>query len=60
MLISTMIEKLQRILKEHGDYPVSMRVNYDDKRLSMYLWDEESVVTMRIDGRLHINYESPK
>lgn len=60
MLLTTLIEKLQTILKEHGDYPVGIRLDHDHEILMAYLWDEDAVVTMRLDGRPHVNYELPK
>jgi hypothetical protein len=52
MLISKMIEKLQTILKEHGDFPVGIRAEYNHKLLMAYLWDEDEVITMRLQGKL--------
>lgn len=60
MLLTTMIKKLQCILKDHGDYPVGMRVDHDHDVLMAYLWDEDGKVTMQLDGRPHVNYELPK
>ncbi len=60
MMLSTMIETLQRILKEEGDYPVSVRVDYNNEILMAYLWDEDGTVIMRLDGRLPLTYELPK
>ena len=60
MLLSKTIENLQAILTAHGDYPVGIRADYDHDLLMAYLWDEDQIITMRLDGRPHVSYEVSK